>query len=158
MSATVEQPTAKSPSRGIRWTRVIVAGILLEFALVAVLVPVGAIFGAPPGLGSNQTGNYAVFLTAVPVGCFVLGYLAGRMVVRGVSAHFVAHGLLVGVVATAFYLVMTSLVAEGGLPTAIAAYGTVHFWATQVLRIAGCTLGGGLHREREVERRSARVG
>ena len=158
MSTAVERPpSGLAPSR-IRWLRVVVAGILLEFALVAVLVPVGAIFGAPPGLGSNQTGSYAVFLTAVPVGCLVLGYLAGWMVVRRVSAHFVAHGLLVGVVATAFYLVMTSLVAEGGLPTAIAAYGTVHFWATQVLRIAGCTLGGGLHREREVERRSARVG
>ena len=54
MSATVEQPTRLSSS-GIRWIRVVVAGILLEFALVAVLVPVGAIFGAPPGLGSKAT-------------------------------------------------------------------------------------------------------
>ncbi|HET9267085.1 MAG TPA: hypothetical protein VFO31_02935, partial [Vicinamibacterales bacterium] len=69
-------------SGGIRWTRVIFAGILLELVLVAVLVPIGAIFGAPPGLGLNQTGNHAVFLTAVPVACFVLGWLAGRIVVR----------------------------------------------------------------------------
>jgi hypothetical protein len=128
----------------------VVAGILLEFALVAVLVPVGAIFGAPPGLGRNQTGNYAVFLTAVPVACFVFGYLAGWMVVRRVSAHFVAHGLLVGIVATMFYLVMTSLNPQGGLPAAIAGYGSVHFWGTQILRIAGCTLGGVLQAKARV--------
>jgi hypothetical protein len=144
VSAAVEQPPARS-SRGVRWVRVIVAGILLEFALVALLVPIGAIFGAPPGLGSNQTGNYAVFLTAVPVGCFVLGYVVGWIVVRQLSAHFAAHGFLVGIVATTFYLVMTFLVAPGGLAGAIVGYGTIHFWGTQILRIAGCTLGGVLH-------------
>jgi len=47
MSTTVERPSSGlAPSR-IRWIRVVVAGILLEFALVAVLVPVGAIFGGP---------------------------------------------------------------------------------------------------------------
>ena len=150
MSTAVERPpSGLAPSR-IRWLRVVVAGILLEFALVAVLVPVGAIFGAPPGLGSNQTGSYAVFLTAVPVACFVLGYLAGWIVVRKVSAQFVAHGLLVGIVATTFYLVMTSLVPQGGLQAAIAGYGTIHFWGTQILRIAGCTLGGVLQRKDRV--------
>ena len=150
MSTAVERPpSGLAPSR-IRWLRVVVAGILLEFALVAVLVPVGAIFGAPPGLGSNQTGSYAVFLTAVPVACFVLGYLAGWIVVRKVSAQFVAHGLLVGIVATTFYLVMTSLVPQGGLQAAIAGYGTIHFWGTQILRIAGCTLGGVLQRKESV--------
>ena len=150
MSTAVERPpSGLAPSR-IRWLRVVVAGILLEFALVAVLVPVGAIFGAPPGLGSNQTGSYAVFLTAVPVACFVLGYLAGWIVVRKVSAQFVAHGLLVGIVATTFYLVMTSLIPQGGLQAAIAGYGTIHFWGTQILRIAGCTLGGVLQRKDRV--------
>ena len=150
MSTAVERPpSGLAPSR-IRWLRVVVAGILLEFALVAVLVPIGAIFGAPPGLGRNQTGSYAVFLTAVPVACFVLGYLAGWIVVRKVSAQFVAHGLLVGIVATTFYLVMTSLVPQGGLQAAIAGYGTIHFWGTQILRIAGCTLGGVLQRKDRV--------
>jgi len=83
VSATVEQPTSRVSSSGIRWIRVVVAGILLEFALVAVLVPIGGIFGAPPGLGRNQTGSYAVFLTAVPVGCLVLGYLAGWWLYAG---------------------------------------------------------------------------
>ncbi|HEX7797745.1 MAG TPA: hypothetical protein VF456_25460 [Vicinamibacterales bacterium] len=133
--------SAQTSWGGIRWIRVIVAGILLEFALVAVLLPIGAIFGAPPGLGANQTGSYTVFLTAVPVACFILGCVAGWIVVRSVSAHYVAHGFLVGTVATTFYLVMTSLNPQGGLPAAIAGYGAIHFWATQILRIAGCTLG-----------------
>lgn len=140
MSATVEPRSSTSSSGGIRWFRVVAGGILLEFALVAVLVPIGAIFGAPPGLGSYETQNAAVFLTAVPVACFALGYLAARIVVRKVSAHVVAHGLLVGVVATTFYLVMSSL--TQGLPAVIAAYGTIHFWGTQILRIAGCTVAG----------------
>ena len=141
MSATVEQSPSPLSSRGIRWMRVVAGGILLEVALVAVLVPIGAIFGAPPGLGANETQNAAVFLTAVPVACFVLGYLAARIVVRKVSAHRVAHGLLVGVVATTFYLGMSSFNPQS-LAAVIAAYGTIHFWGTQILRIAGCTLGG----------------
>lgn len=141
MSATVEQPPSPLASSGIRWMRVVAGGILLEFALVAVLVPIGAFFGAPPGLGTNETQNAAVFLTAVPVACFVLGYCAARIVVRKVSAHRVAHGLFVGLVATTFYLVMSSLNPQG-LAAVIAAYGTIHFWGSQILRIAGCTLGG----------------
>ena len=91
MSATVEQQASSLLSNGIRWLRVVAAGILLEFALVAVLVPIGVIFGAPPGLGRNVTQNAIVFLIAVPVACFVLGYGAGRIVARTVSDHFVAH-------------------------------------------------------------------
>ena len=144
MSATVEQPQSQLSLGGIRWIRVVVAGVLLEFALVALLVPIGALFGVPPGLGPNETQNAAVFLTAVPMACFVLGYLAGRIVVRKVSGHSVAHGLLVGVVATAFYLAMSSLNPQG-LRAVIAAYGTTHFWGTQFLRIAGCSLGGVQH-------------
>src|SRR5262245_59077413 len=101
VSATVAQLPVPSSSR-IRWVRVVIGGILLEFALVAVLVPIGAIFGAPPGLGTNETQKAAVFLTAVPVACFVLGYFAARIVVRKVSARRVAHGLLVGLIATTF--------------------------------------------------------
>ena len=141
MSASIEQPPSQLSFSGIRWMRIVVGGILLEFVLVAVLVPIGAFFGAPPGLGANETQNAAVFLIAVPVACFVFGYFAARIVVRTVSAHRVAHGLLVGIVATTFYLVMSSLNPQG-LAGVIAAYGTIHFWGTQILRIAGSTLGG----------------
>jgi len=142
VTAGVEQVAYRSAWSSIRWTRAIVAGILLELALVAVLVPIGAIFGAPPGLGRNQTGKYGVFFTAVPLACFVLGYCAGWIVARQVPTRFVAHGFLVGVAATTFYLLMTSLNPQGGLPAAIAGYGTIHFWGTQIARVAGSTLGG----------------
>jgi hypothetical protein len=147
VTAGIEQVASRSASSSIRWTRAIVAGILLELALVAVLVPIGAIFGAPPGLGRNQTGNYGVFFTAVPLACFVLGYSAGWIGARQVRTRFVAHGLLVGVTATTFYLLMTSLNPQGGLPAAIDGYGTIHFWGTQIARIAGATLGGVQHRK-----------
>ena len=142
MSATVEQRPSTMSSGGVRWLRVVAGAVLLEFALVAVLLPIGAIFGTPPGLGSNETQNAAVFLTAVPVACFVLGYLAARIVVRKASGRFLVHGLLVGIVATTFYLVMSSLNPQGGLAAVIAGYGAIHFWGTQILRIAGCALGG----------------
>ena len=144
MSATVEQRSSTLSSHGIRWLRVVAGGILLEFALVAVLVPVGEIFGAPPGLGRNQTGAYTVFFTAVPLACIVLGYLAGWIVVRKVPTRFAAHGLLVGIVATTFYLAVSSLNPQG-LSAVILAYGPIHFWSTQILRIAGCTVGGAWH-------------
>jgi len=61
------------------------------------------------------------------------------------------HKLLVGIVATMFYLVMTSLIPQSSLlPAAIAGYGTIHFCGTQILRIAGCTLGAVLHRKARV--------
>ena len=83
MNATVEQRPPTFSASGIRWPRVLVAGILLEFALVAVLVPIGAIFGAPRGLGSNVTQNARVFLTAVPV--------ASKIVRVAVGAAFSAN-------------------------------------------------------------------
>ena len=94
--------------------------------------------------GGNETYDYTVFFTAVPVACFVFGYIAGRIVVRKVEAHFTTHGVLVGVVATALYLLMSSF-QPGGLPVVIAGYGVIHFWGTQVLRMVGCTLGGSAH-------------
>jgi hypothetical protein len=120
---------------------VVIAGTLLEFALAAVLLPIGGVLRVAAGLGGNDTGNYTLFLTAVPVGCFVLGYLAAWLVVRRVSTRPLAHGLLVGIVATTFYLVGTSFNPRG-LSGVIATYGTIHFWGTQIARIAGCSLGG----------------
>jgi len=128
----------------MHWIRITVAGLLLELALVAVLVPIGEVFGAPAGLGRNQTGSYTVFFAAVPLACAVLGYFAGWLVVRKVSAHFAAHGLLVGIIGTTFYLVMSSFNPQG-LSGVIAAYGPIHFWSTQLLRIAGCAVGGAQH-------------
>jgi hypothetical protein len=141
MTTTVEQITRTA---AIRWLRIVVGAVLLEFALVAVLVPIGITFGEPFITGSTTTGNHTVFFTAVPVACLVFGYIAGRLVVRNVSTRGALHGLLLGVAATAFYLVMTAG-AQGGLAPAIAGYGATLFWVTQLLRIVGTTAGAVLH-------------
>ena len=120
------------------------AGVLLEFALVAILVPIGVTFGEPFIAGSSTTGDYTVFFTAVPVACLVLGYVAGMWTVRKVSVRFAMHGLLVGVVATLFYLAMSAF-SQDGLSGAIAGYGPLLFWGTQLLRIVACTTGAALH-------------
>ena len=125
---------------GVRWLRIIVAGVVLEFALVAVLVPIGVVFGEPFIPGSSTTGDYSVFFTAVPTACLVLGYVAGWLVVRKVAGRFAMHGFLTGIVATVFYLIMTAG-SQGGLAPAIAGYGAMPFWGTQLLRIIGCTAG-----------------
>ena len=117
-----------------------VTAVLLEVVLVAVLVPIGVIFGGPFMPGSNATADYTVFFTAVPLACLVFGYVAGMLVVRKVSRQYAAHGLWVGVFATALYFLMC-LFQEGGLPAVIAGYGVGLFWVTQVLRIAGCIAG-----------------
>ena len=145
MTTTVDPPIAVAS--GFRWLRIIVAGVLLEFALVAVLVPIGIMFGEPFIEGSSTTGDYTVFFTAVPLACLVFGYLAGWLVVRKVSARFAMHGFLVGIVATVFYLVMTAF-AQGGLETAVAGYGPILFWVTQIVRIIGCTAGAAVHAPR----------
>jgi len=145
MTTTDDPPVAAAS--GFRWLRIIVAGVLLEFALVAVLVPIGIAFGEPFIEGSSTTGDYTVFFTAVPVACLVFGYVAGWLVVRRVSARFAMHGFLVGTVATVFYLIMTAA-ASGGLAPALAGYGPILFWGTQLLRILGSTAGAGFHAPR----------
>jgi len=129
---------------GIRWRRIVVGAVLLEFALVAVLVPIGITFGEPFIPGSSATGDYRVFFTAVPLACLVFGYVAGLLVVHKVSTRHALHGLLLGVAATALYLAMTAGT-QGGLAPAITGYGAMLFWVTQILRIVGTTAGAVLH-------------
>ena len=141
MTTTIEQPIRAA---GIRWGRIVVGAVLLEFVLVAVLVPIGLTFGEPFIPNSSTTGDYTVFFTAVPVACLVLGYVAGMLLVRNVLTRHALHGLLLGIAATAFYLAMTAG-SQGGLAPAIAGYGATLFWLTQILRIVGTTAGASLH-------------
>jgi hypothetical protein len=138
--AIIEDDVDSVSPGGIRWLRVVAVAFLLEVVLFAVLVPIGIVSGAIAAGNTGGTGNEMVFLIAVPIGCLVFGYLAGRIVVRGVSAHRVAHGLLTGVIATGLYLVLCML-GTGGLRAAIAVYGPALFWANNLLRILGTTGG-----------------
>ena len=123
----------------IHWRRVVLGALLLELVLFVVLVPIVAI---------NQT----AFLIAVPIGCFVFGYLVTRWLLRKVSSAWVLHGALVGVVATAMYFGLV-VMQPGGIPEVVAMYGAALFYFSQAMRIAGC-VAGAAHQQRRVAARS----
>jgi hypothetical protein len=110
----------------IRWIRVILGALLLEAVLFAVLVPIGAI---------NQT----LFLAAVPIGCFVFGYAVTLLLFRRLADGFLAHGVLLGIIATAVYFALV-LAGPGGMAAALAVYGIALFSLSQAARILGCVM------------------
>ena len=127
--------------RRIRWGRVVLAAILLEVAITAVVLPFGLMYGNPldarPGLPLNTT----PYFVAAGVGCAFLGFLFGFWAAAKASSRIALHGLLVGIVATLVYVGLCSL-APGGLPAVIAAYSPALFGLFNVLRILGCWAGG----------------
>ena len=74
----------------IRWGRVTLGALLLEVLLVITLTPLGLI---------SQT----VFLTAVPIGVFVFGYLVSWRVLRPVLQDRLANGTALGLIALVAY-------------------------------------------------------
>ena len=120
----------------IHWMRVVLGALLLEIILFAVLVPIGFV-------------SATVFLAAVPIGCFLFGYLVTRWLLRTLSSGFLLHGTLVGVVATAMYFGLVFMQPDG-LASAIAVYGVPLFWFSQAMRIAGCVTGALYVRQRAV--------
>jgi hypothetical protein len=111
----------------IRWMRVILGALLLEIVLLVTLVPL-------------SFGNMTLFLTAVPIGVFVFGYLVSWWILRNVTSAPMLHGALIGVVATAMYLALV-FAQPGGFAAAVATYGVPLFWFSQAMRIAGCVAG-----------------
>jgi hypothetical protein len=124
----------------IHWVRVVLGALLLEIVLFAVLVPISFV-------------STTLFLIAVPIGCFVFGYLVTRWLLRTLSSGLLMHGVLVGIVATAMYFGLVFMQPEG-LSSAIAVYGAPLFWFSQAMRIAGCVTGA-LHSGRRAGARSA---
>ena len=112
----------------IRWVRIILGALLLEIVLFATLVPLSFV-------------NTTLFLTAVPVGVFVFGYLVSWRVLRHVPSAPLLHGVLIGVVATTMYLGLVAA-QPGGFTVAIQMYGALLFWLVQLLRVAGCAAAG----------------
>jgi len=147
MTVSTRDATAVVLDQGIRWGRVAIAAVVLEVALVVVLLPIGIVFGEPFIPGSSETGDYTIFFTAVPVGCLVFGYITGMVVVRPLASRFLLHGALTGIFATVLYLALSAL-QPGSLRAVAAGYGFALFYATQVLRIAGCMIGAFVHRKR----------
>ena len=112
----------------IRWVRIVLGALLLEVVLFATLVPLSFV-------------STTLFLTAVPIGVFVFGYLVSWWVLRHVRSAPLRHGVLIGVVATAIYLGLVA-VQPGGFTTAFQMYGVPLFWLVQLLRVVGCAAAG----------------
>jgi putative membrane protein (TIGR04086 family) len=76
----------------VRWTLVLLAAVVVEVALFAVVAP---LYGLPNGA--------TVVLYAVLPICLVGGLAGGLWVARKAGRLFVLHGLLVGVLAALIY-------------------------------------------------------
>ena len=118
----------------IRWFHVLGGALLLEVVLMVTLVPLSFV-------------NMTLFLTAVPIGVFVFGYLVSWWILRRVPSAPMLHGALIGSVATAMYMGLV-FAQPGGLAAAVGTYGVPLFWLSQVLRIAGCMAGAARHPRR----------
>jgi hypothetical protein len=135
MTPATSRPDVTSGT--IRWGRIVGAAFLLELLLFVTLVPIGLVFGMP-GVGSGT--DFTVFFVAVPIGCFLGGYIVGAWLSKPLTSQRALHGALMGVAATLIYLVLGA-VQPGGIRPVIAGYGVVLFWGINALRIAGAALG-----------------
>jgi len=79
---------------GLRWGRILAAGVMAELAVFAVVFPVQHFFGQQ------------AFLASILVASFVMPYAAALWVCRRAASQFALHGALVGLVAALFYLIV----------------------------------------------------
>jgi hypothetical protein len=107
----------------IRWFHVIGGALLLEVVLLVTLVPLSFV-------------NMTLFLTAVPIGVFVFGYLVSWWILRKVPSAPMLHGALIGIVATAMYLGLASA-QPAGFAAAVGTYGVPLFWFSRQCGLRG---------------------
>ena len=125
----------------IRWGRIILAAVLLEIAITAVVMPVGLMFGNPLSTDPAGVGNTTPYFVCAAAGCAIMGFIFGAWAARKAGARHGLHGLLVGITALALYIALGSL-APGGLAAIITAYGLPLYILFNVLRTLGAWTGG----------------
>ena len=108
-----------NPAPRIRWGRVLIAGILAEVLVVALLAPVYFLLGERAAVYSTTWASFA--------GTFFLAVWVGRKI----ESRFVLHGFLVGLVAMLFYLAVTRAQGESLL-----------YMVAHALKLLGGTSGG----------------
>ena len=134
----------------IRWGRIVIAAILLEVAISALVLPFALIFGNPLEPRPGEPLNATPYFIAAGVGCAVFGFLFGVWGASKAASRFGLQGLLVGIVATLLYFGLCSL-APGGIRGVVAGYGAGLYTLFNTLRIVGCWTGGiylGMRRRR----------
>ena len=109
-------------SESIRWGRIIVAAVLVEAGMFAIVIPLNGI-------------NEQVTYYSVPFLVFATAYLAARWVGRPLAGRFVLHGVLTAIGASLIYVAIT--IALGVFNSVPLLY---HF--SHALRIAGGAAGG----------------
>jgi putative membrane protein (TIGR04086 family) len=85
---------------GIRWLRVLLAGFLAEVSVIVIVLPIALLFG-------KNTLPYSAPAASL-LTCFIFAVWVGRRL----TSRFVLHGILVGVVATLIYVVLTRAAPE----------------------------------------------
>ena len=115
----------------MHWGRIVGLAFALEAALFASLVPLLSLL------------SQRILFAVIAAGCAVYGFIAGRLVRRGLASGRMLHGMLVGVLATIIYLVICA-VGPGGIPAAVAFYGAALFISLNALRIVASTAGATL--------------
>jgi hypothetical protein len=124
-----------SKTGGIRWGRILLGGFLVEVVLIVMTAPVFIFMG-------TQT-----MMAIVSPALFLVDLLFAYWVARKAQAHFLLHGLLVGVVATAIYTALV-LAQFGSLTPVIEMYGTIMFVTANAARFLGAGIGGVLAKTR----------
>src|SRR5262245_24547986 len=108
--------------------RALVAAFLLELVLVALTIPVVALFGME------------AFIPFVPAVCAAVGFPFGWWAARKMQSGFVLQGTLVGIVATLIYFGII-LATQGSIRPAVELYGPFLFVLANAAKILGCIAG-----------------
>jgi len=127
-------PAQDSASR-LRWGRIIGGAFLLELVLTIVLVPPLQIIGPEK------------VIPFVYPAVLIFGFLVTWWILRKARQRPVLHGTLIGIVATAIYVLLCFANPDGIQPI-ITMYGLFGFIAGNALRILGCGAAGYVLRER----------
>jgi hypothetical protein len=126
---------------GLRWGRIVVGAIAIEVLLLALAIPLFAVFDNPFIEGaSNPEGSYTPIFAAIAIAALVCGALGGLWVARPLPSRAGLHGFLTGVVATALYLGIASI-PPNSVGAVFAAYGAFWFLTANGLRIIGAVAG-----------------
>jgi hypothetical protein len=128
MADFANNSASTSASSRLRWGRIVAGAFLLELVLIIVLIPPLQILGPEK-----------VIPFASPA-VFIFGFGVAYWIVRKIPQRRVLHGALIGVLATAIYLLL-GLANPDGLSSVIAIYGVAQFVIANGLRILGCAVG-----------------
>jgi hypothetical protein len=107
----------------IHWGRIVIAGFVAEFLLLAVYRVV------------SQTFASFVGGTIILGGGFVFMFVGALWVGRKIESRFILHGLLVGVFAVVFYIIAT-------LPTVLRGQYASNYWVDAIFGHTPKLLGG----------------